>query len=105
MKLTSRQRAYLISLASSLDPVFQVGKTGVTPMVTAAVEECFHNRELIKIAVLKNCAEDPEEIAGILAERTHATAVKVIGRKIILYRPNKEKPKIELPRADRKDKD
>ncbi len=105
MDLTSKQRAYLMGLANNIDPVFQVGKASITPEITEAVNECFHNNELIKIAVLKNCADDPRAIAGMLAERTHSTVVKVIGKRIILYRQNRDKPSIELPRADRKGKD
>ena len=102
MVLTSKQRAYLMSLANNLDPVFHVGKSGVTPEVTEAVGECFHNNDLIKLAVLKNCMEDPKEIAETVAERTRSTVVKVIGKRIVLYRKNKDKPKIELPRAEQK---
>ena len=97
MTLTSKQRAYLKSLASTLTPVFQVGKASLTPEVTKAVEEGFHTRELMKITVLKNCMDDPREIASILAERTHATVVQVIGKKIVLYRQDKEHPQINLP--------
>lgn len=98
MELNSRQRAYLKGLASTLDPVFQIGKGSLTPEVTEAVLEAFNNRELIKIAVLKNCFDDPKEIAQILAERTHSTVVHVIGKKIVLYKENKDKKKIELPK-------
>ena len=97
MTLTSKQRAYLKGLASTLSPVFQVGKASLTPEVTAAVEEAFHTRELIKIAVLKNCMDDPRQIAEALAERTHATVVHVIGKKIVLYKKDKDNPKIFLP--------
>ncbi len=96
MNLTSKQRAYLKSLASTLDPVFQVGKSGLTPEITEAVDECFNKHELIKIAVLKNCFDDPKEIASMIAERTHSTVVHVIGKKIVLYKPDKDKPKICL---------
>ncbi|MCM1568285.1 MAG: ribosome assembly RNA-binding protein YhbY [Roseburia sp.] len=96
--MTSKQRAYLKSLASNLNPVFQIGKSGLTPEVTEAVEEAFNNSELIKIAVLKNCGEDSNAIAQMLAERTHSQVVQVIGKKIVLYKPNKDKPKIELPK-------
>ena len=97
MTLTSKQRAYLKGLASTLSPVFQVGKASLTPEVTAAVEEAFHTRELIKISVLKNCMDDPRQIAEALAERTHATVVHVIGKKIVLYKKDKDNPKILLP--------
>ena len=55
-------------------------------------------RELIKINVLQNCADDPNELAQIVAERTHSQVVQVIGRKIVLYREGKkDKKKIILP--------
>ena len=95
--MTSKQRAYLMGLASTLDPIFQVGKSSLTPEVTTAVLEAFNNRELIKIAVLKNCFDDPREIANMLAERTHSQVVKVIGKKIILYKENKDNKKIFVP--------
>ena len=96
--MTSKQRAYLMSLASNLDPVFQIGKSSLTPEITAAVEECFNTHELIKIAVLKNCFDDPKEMAYMLAERTRAQVVQVIGKKIVLYKENKDNKKIELPK-------
>lgn len=95
--MTSKQRAYLKSLASKLDPIFQVGKASLSPEVTEAIGEAFHNNELIKVAVLKNCMDDPREIAQMVAERTHSQVVQVIGKKFILYKPDKDKPRIELP--------
>lgn len=95
--MTSKQRAYLKGLASTLEPVFQVGKSSVTPEVTQAVAEAFNNRELIKISVLKNCMDDPRAIAEVIAERTHSQVVQVIGKKIVLYKPDKKNPKIILP--------
>lgn len=95
--MTSKQRAYLKSLASNLDPIFQVGKSSLTPQVTEAIGEAFNTRELIKIAVLKNCMDDPREIAEIVAERTHSQTVQVIGKKIVLYKPDRDNPKIKLP--------
>lgn len=95
--MTSKQRAYLKSLASTLDPIFQIGKGSVTPEITEAILESFNTRELIKIAVLKNCFDDPKEIANTIAERTHSQVVQVIGKKIVLYKPDKKNPKIVLP--------
>lgn len=96
--MTSKQRAYLMSLASNLNPVFQIGKSSLTPEITEAINECFNNNELIKIGVLKNCMDDPRAIGEVLAERTRSQLVQVIGKKIVLYKPNKDKPKIELPK-------
>ncbi|MCH5257105.1 MAG: ribosome assembly RNA-binding protein YhbY [Lachnospiraceae bacterium] len=94
--MTSKQRAYLKSLASNLNPVFQIGKASLTPEFTEAINEAFNTRELLKIAVLKNCADDPNEIAEIIAERTRSQVVQVIGKKIVLYKPDKKNPKIDL---------
>ena len=95
--MTSKQRSYLKSLASTLEPIFQVGKSSLTPEFTEAVSEAFNNKELIKISVLKNCADDPKEIAEMIASRTHSDVVQVIGKKIVLYKFNKDKNKIILP--------
>ena len=92
--MTSKQRAYLKSLAMTMDPIMQIGKATVTPEVTKAVDEVLEARELIKINVLKNCMDDPKEIARTVAERTHSQVVQVIGKKIVLYKPFKENPKI-----------
>lgn len=97
--MTSKQRAYLKGLAMDLDPIFQVGKNSVTPENVAAIEEAFNRRELIKIAVLKNCLDDPREIAQMIAERTRSQVVQVIGKKIVLYKQDPDKPKIMLPKA------
>lgn len=94
--MTSKQRAYLKSLASNLNPVFQIGKSSLTPEFTEAINEAFHTKELIKISVLKNCTDDPNEIAAMVAERVHAQVVQVIGKKIILYKPDTRNPKIIL---------
>lgn len=99
MELTSKQRAYLKSLANSIDPILQVGKSSLTPEFTSSVEDAFNTREILKIAVLKNCIDDPRQIAEAVAERTHSTVVQVIGKKIILYKPDKKNPKIVLPKA------
>lgn len=96
--MTSKQRAYLKGLAMNLEPIFQIGKSSLTPEVTEAIGEAFNTKELIKITVLKNCMDDSNEIARMLAERTHAQVVQVIGKKIVLYKESKEHKKIELPK-------
>lgn len=97
--MTSKQRAYLKSLAMQMEPILQLGKNGLTPENTASVEEALTARELIKISVLQNCLEDPKEMAQVLAERTRSQVVQVIGKKIVLYREGKnEKKKIVLPK-------
>lgn len=96
--MTSKQRAYLKSLAMSMDPILQIGKSSLTPEFTSSVSEALAARELIKINVLQNCADDPHTLAEVLAERTHSQVVQVIGKKIVLYKEGKdEKKKIILP--------
>lgn len=96
--MTSKQRAYLKSLAMVMDPILQIGKSSLTPEFTGAVSEALEARELIKINVLQNCADDPKEMAQVLAERTHSQVVQVIGKKIVLYKEGKDdKKKIVLP--------
>ena len=97
--MTSKQRAYLKSLAMKMEPILQVGKGSVTPEFTASVSEALEARELIKLSVLKNCLDDSNSIAAVLAERTRSEVVQVIGKKIVLYKQAKDekKRKIVLP--------
>ena len=101
--MTTKQRAYLKSLAMTMDPIYQIGKSALTPEITQGISEALEARELIKINVLKNCMDDPSEMAQILSERTHSEIVQVIGKKIVLYRESKDKKKIVLP-EDKKSK-
>ena len=91
--MTSKERALLRSEAHHLDPIINVGKESLTPEITSAIEEALKARELIKVGVLKNCFDDPRYIAQIIAERTKSEIVQVMGKKITLYKYNKEKHK------------
>ena len=91
--MTSKQRSYLKGLAMTMDTIFQLGKSSLTPENTQAIVEALEARELIKINVLQNCADDPNELAQIVAERTHSQVVQVIGKKIVLYKESKNKKK------------
>ena len=62
--MTSKQRAYLKGLAMTMDPIFQIGKSSLTPELTAAVAEALEARELIKLNILKNCVDDGNELAA-----------------------------------------
>lgn len=95
--MTSSQRAYLKSLAMTMEPVFRIGKSGVTPELVKGVTEALDKRELIKISVLQNCSDDPKALAEIIAGRTRSQVVQVIGKKIVLYKKAGENPKIVLP--------
>lgn len=96
--LTTKQRAYLKGLAMNLTPIFQIGKSSLTPEFTKGIDEALEARELVKISVLNNCLDDPRELGNTVAERTRSELVQVIGKKIVLYRESKEKKRIELPK-------
>jgi RNA-binding protein len=96
--MTSKQRSYLRSLATSLDAVFRIGKDGVTPELTQGIDEALTARELIKVSVLESYPIEPAEAAETVGGRTRSEIVTVIGKKFVLYRKSKTKPKIELPK-------
>jgi len=100
--MNTKERAYLKGLAMELTSVLSLGKQSLTPEFTQAVDEAITKRELIKINVLKNCMDDPNQLAQTLAERTHSEVVQVIGRKIVLFRQNPENSKILLPKKTEK---
>jgi len=95
--MTGKQKRFLRAMGSELDPVVQIGKAGVIKSVVDSARDALWARELIKVRVLQNSPEEPKEAIAALAKATAAELVQVIGRNGLLYRPNPEKPKIELP--------
>ena len=94
--LTSKQRAYLRSLANGIDTIFQIGKGGVTEEICRQLDAALEARELVKARVLPNSDYSPKEAANEIAEAIGADVVGVIGSKFILYKESKENKKIEL---------
>ena len=94
--LTSKQRAYLRGLGHNLEPIFLIGKGGVTDTMTKEIDTTLERRELIKLKVLNNSLEDPREASNQIAEKLGADVVQVIGGKFIIYRPSKENPQIRI---------
>ena len=74
--MTSKQRAYLKSLAMKIDPIYNIGKGSISPELVQGVRDALEARELIKIGVLQNCMDDPKELANVLAERTRSQVVR-----------------------------
>ena len=97
--MTSKQRAYLKSLAMKLDPIYNIGKGSISPELVAGVRDALEAIEHVKIGVLQNCMDDPKDLAEILAERTRSQVVQVIGKKIVLYKESKKHKRIELPKV------
>ncbi|PKM83019.1 MAG: ribosome assembly RNA-binding protein YhbY [Firmicutes bacterium HGW-Firmicutes-14] len=97
ISLTGKQKRYLRALGNTMDPVIQVGKDGIVPGTVQQADDALEARELIKIRVLNNCAEDKKEVAIALSEQSGAAMVQVVGNTFLLYRPSAKNPRIELP--------
>ncbi|MEJ8304131.1 ribosome assembly RNA-binding protein YhbY [Saccharibacillus sacchari] len=95
--LTGKQKRYLRSQAHHLDAIFQIGKGGLNDQLVRHINEAIELRELMKVSVLNNCAEEPKQLGVELAEAAEAELVQVIGRTIILYKESREHKEIQLP--------
>ncbi len=100
--LTSKQRAYLRSLAMSEDTIVIIGKGGISENVITQVRDALKARELVKGKVLENSLISAREACEALAEECKAQQVQSIGSKFVLYKRNETDPKIELPKSKKK---
>ena len=94
--MNSKDRAYLRSLANSIEPIFQVGKSGVNNNLIKQVDDALEACELIKITVLETAPENATEVSKKLANDTNSVVLQVLGRKITLYRKRKKDSKIGI---------
>lgn len=94
--MTSKQRAYLRSMATTMQPIFQVGKGEISENMTTQIGNALEARELIKVKVLENSLYTAREAAEIIAEETESEVVTVIGNKFVLYRESEKHKKIDL---------
>lgn len=85
--MTGKERAALRAKAHTFEPLFQVGKGGVSDALIRQTDDALEARELIKLKVLLETApESPKEIAAKIAKATHAEAISVVGGSMIFYR-------------------
>ena len=97
--LTSKQRAYLRSLAVNEDTILMMGKSGMSPELAKQADDALQKRELIKGRVLPESSPmTSREAAEAIAQETGSDVVQVIGSRFVLYRKKKKDPKIVLPR-------
>ena len=89
--ITSKQRAYLRGLAQKLEPIFQIGKNGVTDVILSELSDSLDARELIKISVLNNSDLDAKDIINQLCEMLDAEPISAVGKKIVIYRRSNRK--------------
>jgi RNA-binding protein len=93
LTLTSRQRAHLKARAHALEPIVQIGRTGVQDPVVAAVETALTAHELIKVKINDAERDERKEIADTLSTRTGAAVVQRVGKIVVLWRPRPEESK------------
>lgn len=98
--ITSKQRAFLRKAANGLDPVFQIGKGGITEQMLAQLALALESRELIKVHILETALLETKSAANEIAEKLGAEPVQAIGSKFVLYKQakNVKNRKIELPK-------
>ncbi len=96
--ITGKQRSFLKSMANSIDPIFQIGKGGVSDNLIKQVDDALNAREIVKISILNNSELDPTEVAMELAEELNAEFVQSIGKRFTLYRESEKNKKIDLPK-------
>ena len=94
--LTSKQRAKLRAMGTSLDTIFQIGKGGISDETVKQISNALEARELIKARVLENSEYTAREAADIISEATVSDVVSVTGTRFVLYRESKNKKRIEL---------
>ena len=97
--MTSKQRAYLRSMATTIQPIFQVGKGEISENMTIQIGNALEARELIKVKVLENSLYTAREASEIIAEETQSEVVTVIGNKFVLYKESEKHKKIDLSLA------
>lgn len=98
--ITSKQRAYLRSLANGLQPIFQIGKGGITDVLIEQLANALEARELIKVHILETAFLGVKPACNEIAQRLGAEPIQAIGSKFVLYKQAEDKKnrKIELPR-------
>lgn len=99
--LNGKQRAYLRSIANTIDTILIIGKGGITQQVIKQADDALTAREIIKGKVLENSDLTSRQAADMLSEEVSSDVVQVIGSKFVLYRPNPDEPQIVLPKAKR----
>ncbi len=91
--LTGKQVRFLRGLGHHLSPKVTIGREGITPALVAATRAVLIRHELIKVKVGGNCELERKAAAELLAEKSNAALVQVLGRTFLLYRANPDREK------------
>lgn len=95
--LNPKQRAFLRKMAQTMQPIFQIGKNGLSDNQIEQIKNALEARELIKITLLNTIPDEKQSISEELAAATGSDIVHIIGNKLTLYKQSSKKPTIELP--------
>jgi len=95
--LSEKQTTHLRGLAHSLRPVSRLGNAGITDAFIAELDSSLAHHELLKLKVMATDRAQRDTAIEAIVERTDALLVTRIGNIAVLYRPNPEGPRLELP--------
>lgn len=95
--ITTKQRAYLRSIANTIDPVLIIGKGPIDENIVKQASDALRVREIIKVSILKNSSISSRSACDLLCSETGADPVQVIGNRFVIYKPSEENPRIQLP--------
>jgi len=98
MALSKNQIKHLVSLAHHLKPVIMVGQHGVSENLLKELEIALDHHELVKIKIAGEDRDSRQQMIQQLCEASGAQTVQAIGKTLTLFRRNRQKPKIELPK-------
>ena len=90
--LSGKQKKYLRGLGHHLEQKVTVGREGLSDNLLSSCQDALTAHELIKIKLGQNCPLNKKEAAEKLAEKTGSHLVQLIGKTVLLYRQNKDKP-------------
>ena len=96
--LTGKQRSYLKGLANQLEAAVYIGKNEIGENTLVEIDNYLTAHEMVKVKIQEGCLLDPKEAANSVAEELGAEFVQAIGRRFVLYRENKEKKQIYIPK-------
>jgi RNA-binding protein len=97
--LTPAQNRFLRGQAHGLKAMLQLGGKGLTDAVVAEIDNALEHHELIKVKITAEDRETRDGVIAALIERSGAALVQRIGHVAVLYRPNRDRRQIVLPRG------
>jgi RNA-binding protein len=97
-ELSGKQRQFLRGLGTGLKPTAYLGKEGISDSLVKSLSEAYANSELVKVRVERSCPLSRKEAAPELARATNSHLIQILGRTVLLYRPDPDEPTIQLPR-------